>query len=165
MFAMLPRPLLRAVDELSREHASVRRKHLRDERVRLMDELAAARDAAAANREALGLRNTVAVCQFNQADLQGLLDMFNAFGTNDTHRVEHERLGPLEVPDEHLRAVMEVHQAAEVADHTAVVGGIPRNSIKFHRGSSVVASRARYVSSHVHEWPNRRTIGGPRSRA
>jgi hypothetical protein len=117
LFAMVPRPLLRAIEELSLAQATARRKRLAEERVRLMDELSLSRVAAAANKEAFGLRNTVGECQFNQADMQGLLDMYNAFGVNDRHRVEHESLEPLEVPDANLRAVIEAHQVTDdVAD-------------------------------------------------
>ena len=117
LFALVPRPLLRAIEELSLAQTIARRRRLAEERVRLMDELSLSRVAAAANKEAFGLRNIVVDCQFNQGDMQGLLDMYNAFGVNDMHRVEHESLEPLEVPDANLRAVIEAHQVTDdVAD-------------------------------------------------
>ena len=55
-------------------------------------DLGLAREAADAERQATGVRNTVSDCKLSEADLPGLLDLYNAVTNVDKCRLEGEEL-------------------------------------------------------------------------
>lgn len=113
LFARLPHPLMRLVDEYSIAHANERRRSLQEERARLLEELATARAVAAENREERGLSNHVSDCKFSDRELEELMQTYLATSPNDRHRAQHAPLQPVEVPNERVREAIEQHQTSE----------------------------------------------------
>ena len=110
LFARLPRPLLAEVEMFTEAHARERARRLQLERNHLQEELQLVVQAAQADRDDRGLCNTVADCKLSDDDLLGLLQVCNAFGPADKHRVEHEVFQPVDVPPESVRQAMLDHE-------------------------------------------------------